>query len=89
MTKKHTTSRSKENTAKETSVDYKNKRIQVFTSFEEQDEFNLKQMAKLRSEEILVQLRQLINLAYGMHGYNPDKLQKNILSESFQQNKYF
>lgn len=76
---------SKESSAKEPFVGYKDKRIQIFTSFEEQNEFNLKQMAKLSSEEILVQLRQLINLAYGMHGYNPDKLPKKhtirIISE--------
>lgn len=33
-------------------------------------------MASLNSTEILQQLRNLINLAYGMHGYNPNKLPK-------------
>ena len=68
--------KSKANQVNEPLEEYKTKQIQIFTSFEEQDEFNLKQIAELSSEEILVQLRQLINLAYDMHGYNPDALPK-------------
>ena len=33
-------------------------------------------MAKLNPEEILKQMRQLINLAYSMHGYDPNNLPK-------------
>ena len=45
-----------------------------FNSFEEQEEYEIQQMAKLKPIQILGQLRKLINMAYGMHGYNPDKL---------------
>lgn len=50
--------------------------ITVFNSFEEQEFHELTEMASLNSTEILQQLRRLINLAYGMHGYNPNNLPK-------------
>ena len=50
--------------------------ITVFNSFEEQELHELTEMASLNSTEILQQLRRLINLAYGMHGYNPNNLPK-------------
>lgn len=50
--------------------------LQVFNSFEEMQNHELNEMASLSSIEILSQLRKLINLSYGMHGYNPDKLPK-------------
>ena len=55
---------------------YKNSRIKFFNSFEEQEEYELREMAKLSPVEILQQMRQLINIAYGMHGYDPKKLPK-------------
>jgi len=48
--------------------------IQIFKSFEEQARYELQEMAKLSSEQILQQLRKAINIAYGMHGYDPDNL---------------
>lgn len=66
----------KKNTkASEPPVSY-NRTINIFHSFEEQEMYDAKQMASLSSTEILLQLRQLINLAYGMHGYDPNKLPK-------------
>lgn len=44
--------------------------IKFFQSFSEQEEYKLKQLAELTGEEILRQMRQLINLAYGMYGFN-------------------
>lgn len=49
-------------------------RFKTFDSFEELSKYELQQMAQLNGIEILKQLRKLINTAYGMHGYNPDKL---------------
>lgn len=54
----------------------KKSNIKIFHSFEEQEEHELQQMAKLSPEEVLIHLRKLINLAYGMHGYNPNNLPK-------------
>ncbi len=57
-------------------VSYREKHFQIFNSFEEQAEWELKEMAKLSSIQILQQLRKFINIAYGMNGYDPDKLPK-------------
>ncbi len=46
----------------------------IFKSFEEQEEYNRLQMANLTPYESLLYLRKMINIAYGMHGYNPDNL---------------
>lgn len=48
----------------------------IFNSFEEQELYELKLMATFNSTQILQQLRRLINTAYGMHGYDPEKLPK-------------
>ncbi len=48
--------------------------FRVFASFEEKELFELQEMAALSPLERLQQLRLMINVAYGMHGYNPDKL---------------
>lgn len=63
----------KKNKISEPSVPY-TKSLTIFNSFEEQAEYELKEMASFSSLEILQHLRKCINLAYGMHGYNPDKL---------------
>ena len=55
---------------------YGTNHVRVFNSFEEQASYELSQLAALSSEQILQQLRKFINIAYGMHGYNPDKLPK-------------
>ena len=47
---------------------------QIFNSFEELKAYELNEMAKLSSIEILTQLRKFINIAYGMQGYDPNKL---------------
>lgn len=65
----------KENKANDPLVPY-TKRLNIFHSFEEQEAHELKEMAAFSSIEILQHLRQCINLAYGMHGYNPNKLPK-------------
>jgi hypothetical protein len=68
--KKHKT-----NELKEPAVVY-DREIHIFNSFKEQEDYELKQMAMLSPIEILQQLRKFINIAYGMHGYDPDKLPK-------------
>ena len=50
--------------------------MRIFKSFEEQEAYELKQMAALSSEQILQQLRKFINIAYAMHGYDPNNLPK-------------
>jgi hypothetical protein len=50
--------------------------IQIFNSFEEQQAYEFKEMSKLSGEEILYQMRRMINIAYGMHGYDPAELPK-------------
>ncbi len=54
----------------------RSREIRIFQSFEEQEDYELGEMAKLSSPEILRQMRKLVNLAYGMHGYDPSKLPK-------------
>ena len=71
----------KENKEKDDNVNeptsiYGKRELHIFKSFEEQEEYELKTLAALSSEKILEQLRQLINLAYGMHGYKPNNLPK-------------
>jgi hypothetical protein len=64
-----------ENNLREPSASYSVKKsVIIFKSFEEQDEYNRIQMANLTPYERLLQLRKMINLAYGMHGYDPDNL---------------
>jgi hypothetical protein len=48
----------------------------VFHSFEEQEEYEISEMSKLTSIEILQQLRKFINIAYGLKGYDPNNLPK-------------
>lgn len=66
----------KPSTVAEPVIDYKKRKIHIFKSFEEQEQYELIEMAALSSLEILEQLRSFINIAYGMHGYNPDNLPK-------------
>lgn len=77
MAKKKTyKTKSKPASVDEPEVAYSENRIHIFNSFEEQADFELKEMAALSSEEVLQDLRKFINIAYGMHGYDPDKLPK-------------
>ncbi|HVA97297.1 MAG TPA: hypothetical protein VNG53_00260 [Bacteroidia bacterium] len=69
-------SKSKSNKVSEPTANYQSKKITFFNSFEEQAAYELKQMAALSSIQILQQLRKFINIAYGLHGYNPNKLPK-------------
>ncbi len=56
---------------------YEPHRIKIFKSFQELNDYELQEMANLSPEIILQDLRNFINIAYGMHGYNPDNLPKN------------
>ncbi len=55
---------------------YVSNNFKIFTSFEDQELSILQEMSALKPIEILNHLRQLINLAYGMHGYKPNHLPK-------------
>jgi hypothetical protein len=48
--------------------------IRIFHSFKEQEEYELRELIKLSPIEILQQLRKFINIAYGMHGFDPKNL---------------
>jgi hypothetical protein len=48
--------------------------FKVFSSFDEQSEYEYQQLSKLSGIEILIHLRKFINIAYAMHGYNPENL---------------
>jgi hypothetical protein len=61
--------------AEEPGTGYK-RPFKIYSSFEEQNENELEEMARLKPEELLLQLRKFINIAYGMHGYNPNDLPK-------------
>lgn len=72
--KKYKTS-DKENELKDSLSPYTEKKsVVIFKSFEEQEEYNRAQMAKLTPLERLQHLRKMINVAYGMFGYDPDNL---------------
>ncbi|CAN5431423.1 hypothetical protein BH09BAC5_BH09BAC5_10690 [soil metagenome] len=62
------------NKANEPLNEYKSGKVIFFNSFAEQEAYELEQMALLSPHQILLQLRKFINIAYGMHGFNPDKL---------------
>ena len=65
--------KSENNKLNEPQVSYE-RPFHVFNSFEAQQEYELTEMAKLTGEQILQQMRQMINIAYAMHGYDPTKL---------------
>lgn len=67
--------KNKQNKLNEPQASYE-RPFQVFKSFEEQQAYELMEMSKLTGEQILQQMRQMINIAYGMHGYDPLKLPK-------------
>ncbi len=62
------------NSLNEPSLPYAQPKIRVFHSFEEQEEYEFREMAKRSGLEILSQMRGFINIAYGMHGYDPAHL---------------
>lgn len=72
--KKKKENKEEKSKAKEPAAGYGSRSFQIFHSFQEQEAYQLSEMAKLKPEEILMQLRKFINIAYGMHGYDPDKL---------------
>ena len=74
MANKKYKSDKKKTVAKEPLVAYGKKDFRIFSSFAEQEQYELEQMASLSPEEILQQMRKFINTAFGMHGYNPEKL---------------
>jgi hypothetical protein len=55
-------------------LDNSKREFKIFASFEEQEAFEYSQMQQLSGKERLMQMRQFINIAYGMHGYDPDNL---------------
>ncbi|MCG3168107.1 MAG: hypothetical protein POELPBGB_03907 [Bacteroidia bacterium] len=73
--KKYKSGKSK-SLVKEPEVGYSEKKIHIFNSFAEQEQYELEQMAVLTPVEILQQMRKFINTAFAMHGYNPEKLPK-------------
>ncbi len=62
--------------AAEPQAEYGKKTLHIFKSFEEQEEFDLKYMVSLTPIETLTEMRKFINLAYGMHGFDPENLPK-------------
>jgi hypothetical protein len=62
------------NELNEPKMPYSKSVIKIFKSFKEQEDYEFEQMGKLSSLQILQQLRKFINIAYGMHGYNPNNL---------------
>jgi hypothetical protein len=74
MTGKRSNKRKLPDEVNEPAAEYQAGKIIFFHSFKEQEEYELKQMAALSSIQILEQLRKFINVAYVMHGYNPDNL---------------
>jgi hypothetical protein len=67
----------KENELSEPEVTYGRPELVFFNSFEEMNEYDRVEMAKLSPEETLQQMRRFINIAYGMHGFDPNKLPQN------------
>ncbi|MGZ5244260.1 MAG: hypothetical protein ACXWEY_11460 [Bacteroidia bacterium] len=61
-------------------------KLKIYKSFEEQEEAERTYSLSLTPIERLMHLRKSINLAYGMHGYDPDNLPKKhsikIISQS-------
>ena len=74
MRNKHEEGDKNTNEVNEPAASYSSREIHLFHSFEEQEALELKKMAALSPLEILQHLRPSINIAYGMHGYNPDNL---------------
>ncbi|MCF8253737.1 MAG: hypothetical protein K9H61_05130 [Bacteroidia bacterium] len=55
-------------------TDSPKREFRIFATFEEQEEYELGQMSRLTPTERLMQMRKFINIAYGMHGYDPNNL---------------
>lgn len=53
---------------------YQKTEIQVYNSYSDKLSQDLIYVAGLNPLQRLQQLRQLINLAYGMHGYDPENI---------------
>ena len=62
--------------ASEPQAAYGKRSIRFYNSFEEQAEEELIYMVSLSPIERLMEMRKFINIAYGMHGYNPENLPK-------------
>jgi hypothetical protein len=63
--------------AKEPLMVYNANSVRVFNSFDHQADWERSEMAKLNGYECLLRLRQYINIAYQMHGFDPDSLPHN------------
>lgn len=89
MSKKKAYKKKKDsNELKEPLTIYNSNSLKIFNSFQEQEAYELEQMASLSGVEILVHLRRFINLAFGMHGYNPDKLPKKHSIKIIKKDEY-
>jgi hypothetical protein len=64
------------NKASEPQAAYGKRNIRFYNSFEEQAEEEYIYMASLSPIERLKEMRRFINIAYGMHGYDPENLPK-------------
>lgn len=52
----------------------KNHKLKFYSSQEELDEAELKRMREMTPEERMREMRLHINLAYGLHGFDPNNL---------------
>lgn len=66
----------------EPAIEYKKSRLRIYSSFEQQENAERLYLASLKPLEVLRQMRQMINLAYGLHGLNkpPSKHTIRIIS---------
>lgn len=60
----------------EPDISYQKRTLKFFNSFQEQNDYERNQMAQLTKTELMQNLRRYINIAYGMHGYDPGNLPK-------------
>ncbi|MBL7889647.1 MAG: hypothetical protein JNL24_08845 [Bacteroidia bacterium] len=74
--KKYSLKRKASSIVKDDLVGYSDNKFRIMNSHEELDLYELKRMAGLSPVQLLTEMRQLINLAYGMHGFDPTDLPK-------------
>lgn len=74
--KKYSLKRKDLPTVKDEFISYSEDKLLIMNSQEELELYELKRMAGLSPVQLLTEMRQLINLAYGMHGFDPTDLPK-------------
>ncbi len=72
--KKYSLKRKDLPTVKDEFISYSEDKLRIMNSQEELELYELKRMAGLSPVQLLTEMRQLINLAYGMHGFDPHNL---------------